>query len=208
MTSSDKILGEKLFDGKHSSIYRNGVAGDGLQILWDDVEKIYVSGSVHSINGIIPSGEFRSIRIIDSNNTEINFELSAFFRMKQEYRDQFGDAYAFVLNKISTKQWTKFLQTIVSGGHYPFGNFNIAQDGFYFSKVVSTWKGAKEGFDIIETPYIKNCSISQGSFYIQYQVPKKKFKLRTERIGEVKDIPNIHIIQYYISYINIDKTKA
>jgi len=37
MTSSDSILGEKLFEGKHSSIYHDGIASEGLQMLWDDV---------------------------------------------------------------------------------------------------------------------------------------------------------------------------
>ena len=205
MTSSYSILGEKLFEGKHSSIYHDGIASEGLQMLWDDVAQIYVGGTVHSINGI-PNGENRAIKIIDSHNNEIIFELAAFFRMKQENRDQFGNAYAFILKNIFAKQWTKFLQTIINGEHYSFGNFNIAKEGLYISKVVATWKGAKEGFDIVETPYIKNSYTRDGSFYIQYQVPKKKFKLIAERMGEVKYIPNIHIVQSYINYINQVKT--
>ena len=133
MTSSDSILGEKLFEGrggkllegKHTSIYHNGIAGDGLQILWDDVEQIYVGGQVDSINGL-PSGEDRSIRIIDSKHNEISLEFIAVFRMKQDNRNQFSNAYTFILNNISRKQWTKLLQTINDGGKYSFGSFYVA----------------------------------------------------------------------------------
>jgi len=209
MTSSDSILGEKLFEGrggkllegKHTSIYHNGIAGDGLQILWDDVEQIYVGGQVDSINGL-PSGEDRSIRIIDSKHNEISLEFIAVFRMKQDNRNQFSNAYTFILNNISRKQWTKLLQTINDGGKYSFGNFYVAKDGFYFSKIVSTWRGAKEAFDKIETRYVKKCIVSNGFLYIQYQDPNKKLKLRTEGAGEVRYIPNIHLVQSYINYVN------
>ena len=46
MDSIDSVLGELIFDGKNSKIYRNGIVGDGIQILWRDIEQIYVGGSV------------------------------------------------------------------------------------------------------------------------------------------------------------------
>jgi hypothetical protein len=213
--TSDNILGEKIYEGKggklfegyHTGIYRNGIAGNGIVLLWNDAAQIYVSGSVHTTNWI-PTGEFRTIRIVDSHDNEITLELSAPFRMNQENRDHFNEAYSFILKNIFIIQWTKFQQVITSGEHYSFGNFNIAKDGLYISKVVATWKGAKEGFDIIETPYIKNSFIQEGYFYIQYQVPKKNFKLTTERMGEVKYIPNIHIVRSYIQHINTPKTQT
>ena len=209
MTSSNNILGEKLYEGrggkllegKHTSIHRNGIAGEGLYILWPDIEQIFIGGEIDSYNSI-PSGEFRSIMVADSNKHEISLEFIAVFRMKQENRNQFENVYAFILKNIAGTQWTKFMQTINSGGNYSFGNFYISRDGFYFSKVVSTWRVAKEAFDKIETRYIKKGIMSNGRFYIQYQDPNKKLKLRTEGVGEVRHIPNVHIVQAYINYIN------
>jgi len=209
MSSSEALLGEKLFDGRggklfegtRTSIHRNGIAGEGFHILWPDVVEIYVGGTIDSFNSI-PWNEDRTLTIVDSGKNELSFTLSGFFRMKQGKREQFNEAYAFVLRNVYEKQWAKFMETVRSGGHYPFGSFDIARDGFYFSKTVSTWKGPKEAFDKIETQYIKGCFIQQGFFYVQYQDADTPSKIRTWRAGEVQYVPNVHLVRSYISMLN------
>lgn len=47
---------------------------------------------------------------------------------------------------------------------------------------------------------IQRSAISDGEFYVQYQNPGKKPKMK--RVGLVDEIPNIHIVQTFIDTIN------
>jgi len=188
------ILGEKLFSGEGSDIYRKGIAHTEnyvSYILWDNVKAIYVRGTVSTFNGI-PSGENRALSVIDANGNREDFWLSGFFRMKQERRQQFTEAYSFVLQNTSERLWRQFIQSLSEGNRLSFNEFEMTKDAFYFHKTFGGWKE-------VNTTHIRGCGIGTGYFYIQYQEPDKKIK--TKRVGEVRSIPNIHIIQSFINAI-------
>lgn len=188
----NSILGEKLLSGDRSSIYRNGIAQGKNYILWADVAELYVGGIKSTTNGI-PSGEDRTIRIVDSTNKRIDFAyVSGFFRMKQESRQAFNDIYSMIIHNISVRQWGQFLHKIRNGGHYSFRVFEVTQDYLYFHKLFG-------GYDKKDAAYIKGCDIKDGYFFIHYQEPNKK--LKTKLVGSVAKIPNIHIAQAFIDMV-------
>jgi hypothetical protein len=188
------ILGEKIFSGDGSDIYRNGIGHTEhyvSYILWDDVKAIYVSATLNTFDGI-PSGEDRELGVIDANGNREEFLLSGLFRMKQERRQQFNEAYSFVLQNTSERLWREFIQSLSEGNRLSFNEFEMTKDVFYFHKTFGGWKE-------VNTAHIRGCDIGGGYFYINYQEPDKKVK--TKRVGEVSNIPNIHIIQSFINAI-------
>jgi len=190
------ILGQKVFAGKESSIYRNGIADDRYYILWPNVERVYVGGTTKSINGIQTS-ENRELSINDSKY-EVSFSSYSFFRMNHESKQTFNNIYAFVLNNIFPRQWSQFLQKINNGEWLSFNKFEVTKEAFYFRKMFGK-------YDKIETNCILGCDIKIGFLYVQYQDPKKKLKEKCA--GRVLDIPNIYLIQTYINKVIADKTK-
>jgi hypothetical protein len=186
------VLGEELLIGNHSSIYRNGIAKKENYILWGDIDRIYVGGTTHTINGIIPNGENMTLHIVDTHNNDIGFSLSGFFRMKKESKQQFSDIYTFILDNITKRQFQEFISKIRNGETVSFKKFEVTREAFYFHKAFG-------GYDKKDINYIKGCGMAEGEFYIQYQEPNKKVKVK--RIGSIIDIPNIHIARLYISAI-------
>ena len=190
------ILGQKVFAGKESSIYRNGVANGRYYILWPNVERVYIGGTTRSINGI-PTSENRELSINDSKY-EVLFSSSSFFRMNHESKQTFNNIYTFVLNNIFSRQWAQFLQKINNGEWLSFNKFEVTKEAFYFRKMFGK-------YDKIETNHILGCDIKIGFLYVQYQDRKKKLKEKCA--GKVLDIPNIHLIQTYINTVIAAKTK-
>jgi len=60
------------------------------------------------------------------------------------------------------------------------GNFNIAKDGLYISKLLLLER-SKRGFDIVETPYIKIVIYKMALLY-SISSSQEKFKLIAERM--------------------------
>lgn len=191
----NSILGERLFDGRSSGIYRNGIAHDKDYldyILWENVEVIYVSGTKRTFYEI-PSSEDRMLAFIDTHGKRIDFYLSSLFRMKEEAQQQFNSAYSFVLQNTSGRQWTKFISGIRNGERLTFGAFEVTKDAFYFKKLFRRYKQ-------IDISYIKGCYLKAGYFFILYQQPLQK--LKSKNVGSIGDIPNIHLAQMFINEIS------
>jgi len=195
-TNLNSILGEKLLSGGGSIIYRNGIAHKNKYILWENVEKIYISGSINTINSIIPSGEHRELRIVDINNKEIDFSFNGVFRMRSEDKEQFSACYSLILQKVTHRQWTQFIHKLQNGERHSYRGFEIAQDAFYFHKSFG-------GYDKKDIAYIIGCSMNAGAFYIHYQEPYKKPKAKF--VGSIAGIPNVHLVQSYINMIMKDR---
>jgi hypothetical protein len=193
----ESVLGEIFYSDKYTSVCCNGIADKSNYILWTNVEEIYVGGSIQSFNGI-PSGEDRTIRIIDSSKYQITFALSSFFRMQQGNKVLFSEVYGFILKNISARQWVQFIQKIQNGKWLSFQVFEISKDAFYFPKMFG-------GYEKKDIAYIKTCFMRAGCLYLQYQEPNKKLKIKNA--GRVEHIPNIHLIQTYINKVIADKTK-
>lgn len=197
-------LGEVLLDGGSWHLYRNGVAGRGKSILWPNVEEIYISGSVTSVE-FISAGEKRSIKIVDSYKNSIKITLSDFFRMSEAKKQEFTDVYAFILQNVGDRQWTQFLQRLANGERISFKALDISRDGIYCVKGSRKLFGFALGYDRIEIPSVIGCNIRNGIFYIQHLQPNGRLKDRY--IDYVQDIPNIHIIQAFIKEISEQNTK-
>jgi hypothetical protein len=194
-TNLNNILGEKLLSGGGSIIYRNGIAHKNQYILWENVEKIYISGSINTINFIIPSGEHRELRIVDVNNNEIDFSFNGIFRMRNADKEQFNSFYSLILQKVTPRQWTQFLHKLQNEERHSYRGFEIAQDAFYFHKF--------GGYDKKDIAFIKGWSMNAGAFYIHYQEPYKKPKAKF--VGSIAGIPNVHLVQSYINMITKDR---
>ncbi len=201
------FLGEKLVVGDYSDIYLEGIAcnknyipkihGNVNYMLWENVEELYIGGTIRTLN-FVPSGEDRTITIVDSSNNHIDFSLSGWFRMKEESKTSFSTIYSLILNNISARQWTQFLQKLRNGQRYSFRTFEVAQDAFYFHKL---FRGFDDKKDIA---YIRGYDMNQGYFYIQFQEPNKR--LKTKNVGQVVKIPNIHLVQSFIGMISKGNT--
>jgi hypothetical protein len=211
MTTSNSFFGEKLFDvgggklldGIHYSIHQNGIMGKEEQMLWSDVEQIFIGGTTYSVNGI-PGGETNVITLVDSQKNGITFGTSSFFRINHTKRDQFSSIYELIINNISERQRAKLVKLINSGAHVTFGYFEISEDGFYLARERLSWKGPVNYTEKIENSKIKGCSIIQGVFYIQYS--KANNKIKNERMGDIQYIPNIHLARTYIHDLASPKT--
>jgi hypothetical protein len=188
----EQIVGKILFENEALKIGQNGVSYHEDYIAWEDAELIYVGGTKRSINGI-PTSEDRTITLENTTlNSRIDISLSSAFRMGKEKKDLFGEIYSLILSKTSERQWTQFLQNIRTGTRLVFNEFELTKDAFYLHQLFG-------GYKQIDTDCVKECSLSQGHFYIHYQEPTKK--LKRKNAGQVAHIPNIHIVQAFIRMI-------
>lgn len=190
------VLGEKILDGGSWSIHRNGIATQSKYILWENVEEVYISGSIATVRFIIPvvpGGEKRTLTIVDSSKNRIKVNMSGFFRMSYINKQNFSDIYAFILRNIVERQREQFLQCIENGQKISFNTFEIGHDGIYCTKFFG-------GHQKIKLSDIIGCDIRNGNFYIQYRDINGAEAEKNMYL--VENIPNIHIAQMFIKEIN------
>ena len=197
-------LGELLLDGGSWRLYHNGVASRGKSIPWTNVEEIYISGSVTSVE-FMPAGEKQSIKIVDSYKNSIKITLSSFFRMSEAKKQEFADVYTFILQNVGDRQWTEFLERLANGQRISFKALDISRDAFYCVKGSKKLFGFALGYDRIEIPSLIGCNIRNGIFYIQYLQPNGRPK--DKYIDYVEDIPNIHIVQAFVKEMSKQNIK-
>lgn len=187
----DNILGEQVLDEGDLSIHTKGIAYRDSYILWDNVDSIYVGGTKASIN-FIPTYEDRTIALVDETaRTRIDFSFSNIFRMGKGKKQLFNDVYSIILDNVSQRQWTKFIQALQAGERLNFQEFEMTRDAFYFRKFFG-------GYKQINITQVRGYDTSLGYFYIQYQDNQK---IKEKQVGEVSRIPNIHILQAFINMI-------
>jgi len=187
----NNILGEQILNEGDLSLHNKGIAYKDSYVLWDNVDSIYVGGTKASIN-FIPTFEDRTIVLVDETaHTRIDFSFSSILRMGKGKKQLFNDIYSTILDNVSQRQLTKFIQALQAGERLNFQEFEITQEAFYFRKFFG-------GYKQIDVAQVRGCDISQGYFYIRYQ---DKQKIKTKQAGEVSRIPNVHILQLFINMI-------
>jgi len=187
----NSVLGEKIFDGKRLNIYRKGVAYDDNYILWDNIDLVYIGGTKTSIN-FIPTVEDRTMTLVDeTSSNQIYFSLSSAFHMGKEKKNLFSEIYSIVLNNVSQRQWTKFVEALQAGKRLYFQEFEMTREAIYFHKVFG-------GYKQINLSQVRGLAVGQGYLYIQYQ---DKNKIKNKRAGQIANIPNIHILRAFIDAI-------
>jgi hypothetical protein len=187
----NNILGEEIIGEGDFSLHSKGVVYRGKYILWDNVDSVYVGGTKSSIN-FIPTYENRTIALVDETaHTRIDLSFSNIFRMGKGMKQLFNDLYSIILNNVSQRQWTKFIQALQAGERLNFQEFEMTREAFYFRKFFG-------GYKQIDVAQVRGYDTSLGYFYIQYQDNQK---IKEQQAGEVSRIPNVHILQTFIDMI-------
>lgn len=118
--------------------------------------------------------------------------------MTKGKKQQFSDVYSFIMKNTFSTQWSQFLQKINNGERLSFKKFEVTKEAFYFPKMFGK-------YDRKDITCIRDCDIDKGLFYVQYQ---SNDKIKDKCLGKSERIPNLHIIESYIKYINTPETKS
>jgi hypothetical protein len=194
-TQEEQTLGEMLLDGGSWQIHRGGIASRNRSILWQEVNEVYIGGLKTSIN-YIPAGEQMSITIVDYYKNRIRVTISGLFRMGTEKKNTFSDIYGYILHNIFDRQLRQAIRNIGDGKIVSFKAFNITSDGIYNSKGTRKLFGYKREYTNTKQSTAIGCQMHEGLFYIRCL--QSNGKQKDKWIGDVKDIPNVHIAQALI----------
>jgi len=192
-------LGELLCAYGNKFVCENGICEKKKTILWDEIDTIFLDGTKTTVNFIIPAGESINLRIFSTKGNKINLNIRAAFRMSGKDRDNFSDVYQFIISKIIDRQWTKLINDIKEGERVSFQSFDVTSSAIYRSKFFG-------GYETIELYRIAGCDISNGEFFIIFI--DNKGRLKHKKTGDVRQIPNIHLVQTFLSTIGQNNLRA
>ena len=189
-TGQDK-LGPILYTHGNKCVCEGGVFDNKKSILWDEVDFLFLDASKTTIN-FVPAGETINVRIISTTNDEISLTQKAVFRIGHEDKGSFWNLYQFIVSKVIDRQWSKLIRDIEEGRKVTFRQFDITSSAIYQKKFFG-------GYNIIDLDRITGCDFAYGQLGINFVNDKGRLKNRS--LGFVREIPNIHLAQAFLSSI-------
>jgi hypothetical protein len=189
-TGQDR-LGSKLYTHGTKDICEGGVCDNKKSILWDEVDFLFLDASKTTVN-FVPAGETMKVRVISTTGDEISFTQDAMFRIGDKDKGNFWNLYQFIVSKVIDRQWPKLVRDIEERKRVTFGDFDISSSAIYRKKLFG-------GYDIIDLRCIAGCHFANGELVIDFVDDKRRLKHKS--LGSVPRIPNIHLVQAFLSSI-------
>jgi len=184
-------LGPILYTHGTRHICEGGVCDNKKSILWEEVDFLFLDASKTTVN-FIPAGETINVRIISTTKNEISFTQGAFFRIGGKDKSNFWGLYQFIVSKVIDRQWSKLIRDIKEGKRVTFGRFEISSSGVHRQKFFG-------GYDVIDLGRIAGCDFAYGELVVDFV--NDKGRLKRKSLGPVREIPNIHLVQAFLSSI-------
>jgi len=184
-------LGRTLYTHGTEHICEGGVCDNKKSILWDEVDFLFLGASKTTVN-FIPAGETINVRIISTTGHEISFTQDGIFRIGNKDKSNFWNLYQFIVSKVIDRQWSKLVRDIEESKRTTFGRFDITSSVIYRKKFFG-------GYDIIDLGRIAGCNFAYGELVVDFV--NDKGRLKRKSLGPVREIPNIHLVQAFLSSI-------
>lgn len=184
-------LGATLCTLGNKYICEGGIHDNKRAILWEEIETLFLDATKTSIN-FIPAGESITLQVVSTRGDKINLKQKALFRIGGKGKDNFLDVHQFIVSRIIDRQWKELINDIEEGKRVSFESFDITSTAIYRKKLFA-------GYDVIELYRIVGCDFDNGEFVIEFV--DDKGHLKRKKSGYVREIPNIHLAQTFLSSI-------
>lgn len=187
--------------GTHGNkhVCESGVRDKKKTIVWDEIDTIYLDATKTTVNFILPAGESINLHIVSTTGNRISLNVGAVFRVGNKDKNNFFNIYEFIVSKIIDRQWAKLISDIEEGKRVSFKSFDITSSAIYRKKFFG-------GYDVIELYRIVGYDFENGEFVILFA--DDKARLKRKKSGYVREIPNLHLAQTFLTTIAQNNIKA
>lgn len=182
-------LGPVLYTQGNTHICEGGVYDNRKSISWDEIDCLFLDASKTTVN-FIPAGETMNVRVISTTGEEIRLTQDAIFRIGDKDKGNFWSLYQFIVTKVIDRQWSNLIRDIEEGKRVTFGRFDVSSSAVYRRKFFG-------GYDIIDLGRIAGCDFAYGELVIDFV--NDKGRLKRKSLGPVREIPNIHLVEPFLS---------
>jgi hypothetical protein len=184
-----RTLGRNLYMQGSRFICDGGVCDHKTSILWDEVDCLFLNAWAQTMNGV-PFGQDMQVRVISTRGDKITFSQHAFTNIGDEDKSRFLSLYQFIVSQVIDRQWSKLVRDIEDGKRVSFGDFDISSSAIYRKKLFGR-------YDIIDLGRIAGSHFANGEFILDFIDDKRRPKQK--RLGLVSEIPNIHLVNAFLS---------
>jgi hypothetical protein len=182
-------LGPVLYTQGNTHICVGGVFDNRKSISWDEIDCLFLDASKITVN-FIPAGETMNVRVISTTKDEIRLAQDAIFRIGTKDKGDFWSLYQFIVSKVIDRQWSKFTRDIEEGKWVTFGPFGISSSAMYRKQLFG-------GYEMLDLDRIASCDFANGELVID--LIDDKGRLKRKSLGPVREIPNIHLVEPFLS---------
>jgi len=173
-----------------------GVRSQDRYIRWVEVSEIYLGGRRESVN-FMPSRETRSITLMAKTGQQINITINVTGRLSGTALTAFSRLHQKIIDQTADRHWQDLIREYNTGQSIGFRRLYLRRDGIFFSDYLA-------GKTPLPFSRVKGYEIKQGKLYLAYLTDRGL--LRTTKIADVSNFPNIHLFSTFMDYI-LSKTR-
>lgn len=191
MSIDQHKLGPILYTQGKKLICEGGACDNKKSILWDDVDILFVEASKTTVLAI-PATEAVKVHVISTTKNKISFVTGGVSWMVGSDKSGLWTLYRFIVSRVIDRQWAKLASDIENGKRITFGQFDIGPARVYRQKFFG-------GDHLIDFHRIVSCDYAKGELLIEWL--NEKGRLACRSLGQVPVIPNVHLVQAFLSSV-------
>ena len=185
-------LGPVLYTLGNKQICEGGVCDDKTSILWEDIDSLWLDSWNTSVN-FLPSGENLKVDVVSKTGDAISLRKYGLWIGRKD-RDNFWKSYQFIVSKIIDRQLSELTRDLEQGTRISFETFEITSTAIYGYYYIG-----HNG--MLDLNRVVGCYFDNGEFMLTFTHEKDNNRLVHRSLGRVKEIPNIHLAQAFLSSI-------
>lgn len=191
MKTDQHELGPILYTHGKKHICEGGVCDNKQSILWDEVDSLFLNAQKVSVN-FLQAGESMAVEVVSKTGDAISLSRRGFFEIRRKDKENFWNLYQFIVSKILDRQWSELITDLRKGTRVSFESFDLTSTKIYRRTVFG-------GYDIIDLSRIRRYDFICGELLIEFV--NDKGRLKRKSLGHTPEIPNVHLVQAFLSSI-------
>jgi hypothetical protein len=191
----------------------SGISYRGKRINWDDISEIYVFSKSTNFNFTF-YWQNTEIKLINKDGMEIELyfsydkigfiPLSYTPKSANVHNEKVLNIYNYIISKIISRQWKELIWRMESGEEVSFKEFIIAKNYIKYRSparsLIGITRRLLEGEITLDLKRVYELYINGGNVWIDYR--RDNGSVKSRYLGELKNVPNFHLAQFYIKSIS------